>query len=85
MPSITRPTETTHDETSTLPEKPRRNTRCGNNNRGVAISEGKLYMGTIDAKLVALDAKTGKLLWETQIADPDKGYSETMAPAVVAV
>ena len=56
---------------------------CGNNNRGVAISEGKLYMGTIDAKLVALDAKTGKLLWEVQIADPDKGYSETMAPAVV--
>ena len=33
---------------------------CGNNNRGVAISEGKLFMGTIDAKLVALDAKTGK-------------------------
>src|SRR5208282_2554647 len=56
---------------------------CGNNNRGVAIAEGKLYMGTIDAKLVALDAKTGKLLWEVQIADPDKGYSETMAPAVV--
>jgi alcohol dehydrogenase (cytochrome c) len=56
---------------------------CGNNNRGVAIAEGTLYMGTIDAKLVALDAKTGKLLWETQIADPDKGYSETMAPAYV--
>jgi PQQ-dependent dehydrogenase (methanol/ethanol family) len=56
---------------------------CGNNNRGVAIAEGKLYMGTIDAKLVALDAKTGNLLWETQIADPDKGYSETMAPAYV--
>ena len=43
----------------------------------------RLFMGTLDAKLVALDAKTGKLLWETQIADPDKGYSETMAPAVV--
>jgi PQQ-dependent dehydrogenase (methanol/ethanol family) len=56
---------------------------CGNNNRGVAISGGKLYMGTIDAKLVALDAKTGRLLWEKQIADPEKGYSETMAPAVV--
>jgi alcohol dehydrogenase (cytochrome c) len=56
---------------------------CGNNNRGVAIEGGKLYMGTIDAKLVALDAKTGKVLWETQIADPEKGYSETMAPAVV--
>ena len=40
-------------------------------------------MGTIDAKLVALDAKTGKVLWEKQIADPEKGYSETMAPAVV--
>jgi PQQ-dependent dehydrogenase (methanol/ethanol family) len=56
---------------------------CGNNNRGVAIEGGKLFMGTIDAKLVALDAKTGRLLWEKQIADPEKGYSETMAPAVV--
>jgi alcohol dehydrogenase (cytochrome c) len=56
---------------------------CGNNNRGVAIEGGKLFMGTIDAKLVALDAKTGKQLWATQIADPEKGYSETMAPAVV--
>ena len=42
-----------------------------------------LFMGTLDAKLVALDAKTGKLLWETQIADPEKGYCETMAPTVV--
>jgi len=56
---------------------------CGNNNRGVAVVDGTLYMGTIDAKLVALDAKTGKVLWEKQIADPEKGYSETMAPAVV--
>jgi alcohol dehydrogenase (cytochrome c) len=56
---------------------------CGPNNRGVAVEGGTLFMGTLDAKLVALDAKTGKPLWETQIADPDKGYSETMAPAVV--
>jgi alcohol dehydrogenase (cytochrome c) len=56
---------------------------CGPNNRGVAIAGGKLFMGTLDAKLVALDAKTGKLLWETQIADPEKGYSETMAPTVI--
>ena len=55
---------------------------CGPNNKGVAIADGKLYMGTLDAKLVALDAKTGKLLWETQIADPELGYSETMAPTV---
>jgi PQQ-dependent dehydrogenase (methanol/ethanol family) len=56
---------------------------CGPNNRGVAISGNRLFMGTLDAKLVALDAKTGKLLWETQIADPELGYSETMAPTVV--
>jgi alcohol dehydrogenase (cytochrome c) len=56
---------------------------CGPNNRGVAINGDKLFMGTLDAKLVALDAKTGKLLWETQIADPEKGYSETMAPVAV--
>ncbi|MCG3146298.1 MAG: Quinohemoprotein alcohol dehydrogenase ADH IIB [Gammaproteobacteria bacterium] len=55
---------------------------CGPNNRGVAVSGGTLYMGTLDAKLVALDAKTGKPLWETQIADPELGYSETMAPVV---
>ncbi|MBI3526419.1 MAG: PQQ-binding-like beta-propeller repeat protein [Betaproteobacteria bacterium] len=56
---------------------------CGPNNRGVAAADGLLYMGTLDAKLVALDAKTGKVAWETEIADPEKGYSETMAPTVV--
>jgi alcohol dehydrogenase (cytochrome c) len=56
---------------------------CGPNNRGVAIEGGKLFMGTLDAKILALDAKTGKLLWETEIADPEKGYSETMAPTVI--
>jgi alcohol dehydrogenase (cytochrome c) len=56
---------------------------CGPNNRGVAISGDRLFMGTLDAKLVALDAKTGKLLWEKQIEDPEKGYSETMSPTVI--
>ena len=56
---------------------------CGPNNRGVAIEGGKLFMGTLDAKLVALDAQSGKLLWETEIADPEKNYSETMAPTVI--
>jgi PQQ-dependent dehydrogenase (methanol/ethanol family) len=56
---------------------------CGPNNRGVAAYDGTLFMGTLDAKLVALDAKTGAVKWETQIADPEKGYSETMAPTVV--
>jgi alcohol dehydrogenase (cytochrome c) len=56
---------------------------CGPNNRGVAIYRDVVYMGTLDAKMVALDARTGRLLWETQIADPEVGYSETMAPVAV--
>ena len=56
---------------------------CGPNNRGVAIMNDRVYMGTLDAKLLALDAKTGKVLWATQIADPELGYSETMAPVAV--
>ena len=56
---------------------------CGPNNRGVAISGGRVFMGTLDARLVALDAKTGSVLWNVEIADPEKGYSETMAPTVV--
>ncbi len=56
---------------------------CGPNNRGVAVYGDMVYMGTLDAKLVALNAKTGKLVWDVQIADPELGYSETMAPSVV--
>jgi alcohol dehydrogenase (cytochrome c) len=56
---------------------------CGPNNRGVAVYEDMVYLGTLDAKLVALDAKTGKQVWETQVADPELGYSETMAPTAV--
>ncbi|RMD64694.1 MAG: quinonprotein alcohol dehydrogenase [Alphaproteobacteria bacterium] len=56
---------------------------CGPNNRGVAAYGDKVYMGTLDAKLVALNAKTGALVWEQQIADPELGYSETMAPTAV--
>ena len=56
---------------------------CGPNNRGVAAYGDKVYLGTLDAKLVALDAKTGRLVWEQQIAEPELGYSETMAPTAV--
>jgi alcohol dehydrogenase (cytochrome c) len=56
---------------------------CGPNNRGVAVSGGMVYMATLDAKLLALDAKTGKLQWSTDVADPELGYSETMAPTAV--
>ncbi len=56
---------------------------CGANNRGVAILGDTLYMGTLDAHLVAIDAKTGQLLWNTAIADVKLAYSITMAPLVV--
>jgi len=56
---------------------------CGPNNRGVAAYDDKVYMGTLDAKLVALDAKTGGIAWMADIADPALGYSETMAPTAV--
>ena len=56
---------------------------CGPNNRGVAVAGGRLYMGTLDSRLVALDAKSGNVVWNVEIADPEKGYSETMAPTVV--
>ena len=56
---------------------------CGPNNRGVAVYGDMVYMGTLDSKLVALDAKTGKLVWQVDIADPELGYSETMAPTAV--
>ena len=56
---------------------------CGPNNRGVAAYGDKVYMGTLDARLVALDAKSGKVVWDKEIADPELGYSETMAPTAV--
>src|SRR6476620_3267440 len=56
---------------------------CGPSNRGVAVYKDKVYMGTLDSKLVALDAKTGSLVWQTDLADPCLGYSETMAPTAV--
>ena len=56
---------------------------CGPNNRGAAVYNDKVYLATLDAKLVALDAKTGKPVWSQQIADPSLGYSETMAPTAV--
>ena len=56
---------------------------CGPNNRGVQVLGDKVYLATLDAKLVALNAKTGDVVWTADIADPELGYSETMAPTVV--
>ncbi|HEV7719218.1 MAG TPA: PQQ-binding-like beta-propeller repeat protein [Arsenicitalea sp.] len=49
----------------------------------IALYEDKVILATVDAKLVALDAKTGKVDWQTQVYDSSKGYSYTVAPLVV--
>ena len=56
---------------------------CGSNNRGVAILGDTLYMGTLDAHLIAIDAKNGKPLWNIAVADVKLAYSITMAPLIV--
>ena len=56
---------------------------CGPNNRGVAVSDGNVYVATLDAELIALDQATGKEKWAVTIADPAEGYTETMAPLVI--
>jgi alcohol dehydrogenase (cytochrome c) len=56
---------------------------CGAQNRGVAILGDTLFMGTLDAHLVAIDAKNGKPLWNVLVADDKLAYSITLAPLVV--
>jgi alcohol dehydrogenase (cytochrome c) len=53
---------------------------CGLNNRGLAVLGSMLYFGTLDAHLVALDIRTGRVVWDVQIADSRAGYSITSAP-----
>ncbi|MCA1644117.1 MAG: PQQ-dependent dehydrogenase, methanol/ethanol family [Chloroflexi bacterium] len=53
---------------------------CGQVNRGVAIGDDRVYVAQLDARLTALDARTGNVVWSIQVADPRAGYSETMAP-----
>ncbi len=56
---------------------------CGSNNRGVAVVGETLIMGTLDAQLVALDARSGRPIWKTAVADSKSGYSVTVSPLVV--
>ena len=56
---------------------------CGRINRGAAILGDTLYMGTIDAHLIAVDAKSGKPLWNREIANAAAGYALTHAPLIV--
>ena len=56
---------------------------CGRNNRGVSILGETLYMSTLDAHLVGIDARTGNLLWDSEVAEHSAGYSKTAAPLIV--
>ncbi len=56
---------------------------CDVVNRGVAIYGDKLFFGTLDARIVALDRKTGDVIWRKKIANYKAGYSSTAAPLVV--
>lgn len=49
---------------------------CGPANRGVAVSDGKVYIGTVDARLIALDAKTGKVEWDIDVANDGTSLGE---------
>jgi len=53
---------------------------CDVVNRGVALYDDKVYMATLDNDVVALDAKTGKVVWEKQVHAADVGYAMTLAP-----
>jgi PQQ-dependent dehydrogenase (methanol/ethanol family) len=55
---------------------------CDVVNRGVAVWKGKVYVGTIDGRLIAIDAKSGKKLWDVQTTDKSKPYTITGAPRV---
>jgi alcohol dehydrogenase (cytochrome c) len=52
-------------------------------NRGVSVVGGRVYFATLDAHLIALDATSGRLLWDQKVADYDQGYSITAAPLPV--
>jgi quinohemoprotein ethanol dehydrogenase len=55
---------------------------CGVVNRGLAIYQGMIFAPVIDGRLQALDAETGKVVWETRVAYPQDHYTITMAPRI---
>jgi quinohemoprotein ethanol dehydrogenase len=56
---------------------------CGVVNRGVAMYQGRIYVGVLDGRLAALDAKTGHVDWQVQTTPPDEWYTITGAPRVI--
>ncbi len=66
-----------------VPRAKGRDACCDVVNRGVAVWKGRVYVGTLDGRLVALDAATGKPDWEVLTVDPEQPYTITGAPRVV--
>ena len=56
---------------------------CDAVNRGVAIWDGKIYFGTLDGRLIALDANNGELIWEKITVEDSNAYSITGAPRII--
>src|ERR1700747_2154493 len=56
---------------------------CDTVNRGVAYGDGKIFLHQADTTLVALDAKTGKVIWAAKNGDPSKGETGTSAPILI--
>jgi PQQ-dependent dehydrogenase (methanol/ethanol family) len=56
---------------------------CDTVNRGLSYADGKLFLNQADATLVALDAKTGNVVWQATNGDPKKGETGTSAPMIV--
>jgi alcohol dehydrogenase (cytochrome c) len=56
---------------------------CGNNSRGVALYDGKVFRASLDNRIIAYDANDGKELWSTKAAEVKDGYSMTVAPLAV--
>ena len=65
------------------PTPPGQKACCGSNNRGVAILGDTLFLATLDAHLVAIDATTGGELWNVEVADMEAAYALTLAPLAV--
>lgn len=56
---------------------------CGRVNRGLAVLGRAVFLGTLDGYLVAINASTGKMIWQTLVADSSEGYTMTGAPLIV--
>lgn len=66
-----------------VPPATLQNACCDAVNRGVAIYENKIYFGSLDGRLIALNAQTGKKVWEVNTVDKEKPYTITGAPRII--